>query len=725
VLIERDGHQLLPELYYVPKGAIEAERQNPGSQERLPNENLPLVWAQSLYFLGQMLSEGLITPGDIDPLGRHLHIRHQRQPIVQVALLAENDALQAQLAAYGFFSQTPQQLEPIHVRQAQELSTAYTQIGRNDKLKLSGRPKRRLRSLTTARIYRICGETIVFLPSFLDQQQFYLTFDTKFLITQIRAEIAYTQRHWSLLGRPTMTLLLTDSMLKAKDGSIDPAPLLALLQELKAGSCNGVQVKLGQLNQLMLTASTERFEFLHEFEFAQSAVRNARPDCRYLAFNPRRSMPLSITQEFTLESETDIKPLLNSLRQSDNLYEQVELLSALIRLRGFEFDTGLGQPERTVTVSDLLSEIYRKAGEHKLWGVVRRVAGLNDQVSMSLSDAVTDILVRQKQIAVGRAYSEASLITQPMGPEEIMEKIKEFCREDIRDRVLTQEILIYLSLLIRSEPTLFKGFLTIRVGYMILLLTAELAQQENLTQDEAYDHLMQLSPHEIQSRLRHVLAGFEGLDKTVFEQESLTANQEVTAIEWVVREENEPDAPASENWLRKRQLDGSINRVPTDFYPSVWRVLKHCRGLVIGDKFERRNRLDHEIVLEMTPGEKNFALRVEHLLNKIQAPEYHQVNVEALMELSAIADSNPDLQIQDYIVLDVLIGHAVRLAFLDANPQLVGNYANHKAAAWRSFYETSPYDCARYIAKALQFLTRPRPSRRQEAEVADKQPQQV
>jgi phosphorylase kinase alpha/beta subunit len=60
LLVERDGLKLLPELYYVPKAAIAAEKKAPQSQTRLPNENIPLVWAQSLYLLGQMLSEGLL-----------------------------------------------------------------------------------------------------------------------------------------------------------------------------------------------------------------------------------------------------------------------------------------------------------------------------------------------------------------------------------------------------------------------------------------------------------------------------------------------------------------------------------------------------------------------------------------------------------------------------------------------------------------------------------------
>ncbi|MFM8966654.1 MAG: glycoside hydrolase family 15 protein, partial [Vulcanococcus sp.] len=46
VAVEVDGVELYPELYVVPKGAIAAERRNPGSQERQPNDNVPLLWTQ-------------------------------------------------------------------------------------------------------------------------------------------------------------------------------------------------------------------------------------------------------------------------------------------------------------------------------------------------------------------------------------------------------------------------------------------------------------------------------------------------------------------------------------------------------------------------------------------------------------------------------------------------------------------------------------------------------
>lgn len=697
LLVEHNGFHLLPELYYVPKQAIAAERANPYSQTRLPNDNVPLVWAQSLFYLGQLLEEGLIAPGDIDPLNQHLRMGQHPKPTVQVVLLAEDEALQSELAAYGIATQTPSQVEPVQVRQAGELVQVFTQIGRNDKLGLTGRPMRRLRSLTTSRIFKIRGETIAFLPSFLDQQQFYLTLDYHFLIEQIRGELAYVWTHWSYLGRPTVALLLTRDLLK------EEAPLLALMEELREGRCGLVPVRLGRLQELMLTTATERFDFIHDFAFTADPVQDAQPRPYSLLFSSDRNYPLGTTQEFLLEYETNPSLLLDNLRQSDNLYEQIELLEALHRLNGLDFDTGFGGPGQPVTVADLLDEVYNKAGQLRLWAIIRRSAGLLDKVDVSLSDAVTDILVRQKQIAIGKSYSEDSLITSPLSAADLMEKIREFVRQDIRDRPLTQEILIYLSVLIKTDPHLFKGFLTLRVGYLILLITSGLAQEMNLTQDEAYDHLMQLSPYEVKTRLYKVLAGYEELNQTLFQQESLRVRQ-LQSIEWVVSSTAAPEADDTD-WLKKRQMDGALTRVPRDFYPSVWKVLKHCKGLVIGDKIDRRNRLDSDLLLEMTPGEKNFALRVEHLLNKIQSPEYRQVNIEALVELAAIADHNPDLQIEDYIVMDVFIGHAVRLAWLDKHPEDEHRYDERKAIAWRAFYTTSPYACADYLLKALRFLT--------------------
>ena len=68
--VEQDGEQLFPELYRVPDDQVDQERQVPGSQPRQANANLPLIWTQSLVWVGDMLLARLITPEDLDPCER-------------------------------------------------------------------------------------------------------------------------------------------------------------------------------------------------------------------------------------------------------------------------------------------------------------------------------------------------------------------------------------------------------------------------------------------------------------------------------------------------------------------------------------------------------------------------------------------------------------------------------------------------------------------------------
>jgi phosphorylase kinase alpha/beta subunit len=56
------------------------------------------------------------------------------------------------------------------------------------------------------------------------------------------------------------------------------------------------------------------------------------------------------------------------------------------------------------------------------------------------------------------------------------------------------------------------------------------------------------------------------------------------------------------------------------------------------------------------------------------------------------------------LVLDVLIGHAVRLSWLDHHPEHQDCYADYKASAWNAFYAQSPHQCAMFVAQALRFL---------------------
>ena len=168
--------------------------------------------------------------------------------------------------------------------------------------------------------------------------------------------------------------------------------------------------------------------------------------------------------------------------------------------------------------------------------------------------------------------------------------------------------------------------------------------------------------------------------------------------------------PAPRSTLPEQQTqlqEPALQRVPRNFHAGIWDLLHHCRGIVIGDKLERRNRLESAPLLsEKTPGERNFAALVEQLLGKIEAPEYRQLCTETLLTLIAFVTANPQVQFDDDLALDVVIGHAVRVGWQEQNPEVSpADYGLHKGDAWDLFYRSSPAQCRRWQLLALQQLT--------------------
>jgi len=235
----------------------------------------------------------------------------------------------------------------------------------------------------------------------------------------------------------------------------------------------------------------------------------------------------------------------------------------------------------------------------------------------------------------------------------------------------------------------------------MLLLTSELAVEKTLSQDEAFEALCSEAPHAIRKRLRAVLGDLEHARAALQRGEQLHVSGRV---QWSVPDPLE-ETPGGGDWLQHRIRLGSFQKVPRDFYAGIWSLLQHCRGLVIGDKLERRNRLNSSLVLEKTPGERNFAAQVDHLLSRIKAPEYRQLCSECLLSLMAFVEANPEVRFEDDLALDVVIGHAVRVGWQQSHPSLrPESYPQHKAQAWGQFYRSSPGDCRRWQVTALREL---------------------
>ena len=699
VLVERDGQHLLPELYYVPSDAIDAERAQPQSQPRLPNANVPLVWAQSLYLLARMVHTGVLGAHEIDPLGRR-RPQVPRRPVVQLLFIAEDEALQAHLSEHGILTETEQDIAPVVVCHPDQIAAAHGQVGRNDSLNLTGRSARALKSLTTSRVYKLQGKTVVCLASFFIQQEFYLAYDVDFLVRRFESELAYLHHNWTGRGRPTVTVLLTKALLEdASDG------FFAFMHKVASGVVDRIPVKVGRLHELIPTATFERIDDLFDYVVPASPLAELVQKPKALA-SPGKQMRLHSSVELDIDTTDEPSKLLARLAESDNLYEQIELLGALSRLQPLEDVVHIRGEDSTLL--QLLEEVYEQAGRLRLWAVVRGAAGLLRKVDVDLHLAVGAILVRQKDIQVGRAYSDESLITKPVPEHELLSKINTFCRDDIRDHVLTQELILYISLLIKAKPHLFGELLTIRVSHLILLLASDIARKHQLTPDEGYERLMDLAPSQIQRLLETVLARYHELEGLPQEQEQLHAQATIHPLGWTQDLGFEKLKAPNDGWLAWRQHRGIIDRRPPNFYANAWRLFRHVQGIIIGDKLERRNRMDSNIVLsDMTAGEKSFALWLEHLLNRVHSPEYRQLNIEALNVLSSFFDQNPTLKIDDALSVDAILGHAVRLSFVQAHPEHDADYNDYKAQAWDQFYALSPTRSSTLLVEALKLLLIP------------------
>lgn len=699
--VEKDGLLLLPELYFVDLDHIEAERAEPGSQPRVANANVPLVWTQSLYVLGCLLHEGLITTDELDPVAAHKRIGHKYRSPVLVGLLAENDSVKDRLAARGLWSETVDQLDPVRVLPPLELARVFNVVGQNRTLGLTGRPQRRPRSLATAQLYQLGGESCVFLPQFQNRDTFYLASDNRLLCEKVQAELKYVSRHWDQDKQPLMMLYLTETMTSA----VDADAVFDLVAELSGGSCNGVTVRTGSILTLLDDVGTERIDDLNDYYVpdALSLVRLRRKNWLPEADHCRPSQPSALA---LLEPTEGLDQQRQRLLASTNLREQMDIVTDWAQVHGLDFEPGIGP---RVTVKVLLEEVYRKAGSRHEWSVLRKAAGVLGKYWGGLEDSVAEILARQRIINVGRAYSDQGLIRMPLSNRETLALIRQNCGADVREAILNQEILVILSVIMRGEPELFDGMMTVRPGHLAQLMMGRFAQEATLEPDQAFERLAAMSPFDIQTRIRDILESYSEEVGRLFSTEALHLRTAPGVLHradvpTVGLAEATPDAEVAD-WHTWREEQGVMPRFPESFHQRLWTVLQQCRGIVVGDRFEPRSRLQSDLVTShMTGGEPQFAQLVERLLSQIESPAYRQMSVEALAALMAFAEANPALELDDFVILDVVISHAVRLSWQYDHGSQADAYNQFRGEAWQLFYRTPPEAVRYWLLESLTYL---------------------
>uniref|UniRef100_A0A672IH41 Phosphorylase b kinase regulatory subunit n=1 Tax=Salarias fasciatus TaxID=181472 RepID=A0A672IH41_SALFA len=750
ILIKQtDGIRLLPELYSVPPEKVEEEYVNPHSVERVALGKLPLKWGQSLYVLGNLLAEGFLAPGEIDPLNRRFSTIPKPDVVVQVSILAETEEIKALLLKNGIDVETVADIHPIHVQPSRVLSHIYARLGRNPRLGLTGRPYRRIGVLGTAKFYIIRNTIFSFTPQFIDHQQFYLALDNKMIVEMLRTEIAYLASRWRMTGRPTVTFPISQTMLTEDHSNLDPA-VVATLKKLQDGYYGGARIQTGKLSEFLTTSCCAHLSFLDgkasgsmgrrddkfgcddegdgdgyaddlatylDHLLAHSAPKKPKPAVgglgRFKAVaaktrdmvslknkaqdlnvhnvnmylpnklfrSPQPSLNLTDSTasheapvSFSViprdaSGAIDHAALALLLRDTQNLQDQADILYILFKDKGMDWDTRLNG--KGTTVRSLLTDLYEKAGELKHWSLIRMISGMLKKKVEELDSACSDLLAHQKHLTVGLpSEPREKTITAPIPPDQLAALIDEASDGNISVAILTQEIMVYLAMSIRTQPSLFSEMFRLRIGLIIQVMATELAQSLNCSGEEATESLMSLAPSELKSLLHHILSGKEfGVQRSVRELDAgvspaisihhlghtgatkseragiskLKSDMKLVgcgryrlpSIESLDIPDSIPAAKDTRHgqWLRRRRLDGALNRVPVGFYQKVWKILQKCHGLSI-EGFV----LPSSTTQEMTPGEIKFSVHVETVLNRVPQPEYRQLLVEAILVLTMLAD---------------------------------------------------------------------------------------
>ncbi|XP_055799553.1 phosphorylase b kinase regulatory subunit alpha, skeletal muscle isoform-like [Salvelinus fontinalis] len=801
---QKDGLSLLPELYSVPADKVDEEYVNPHSVERVPMGKLPLMWGQSLYILGNLMADGFLAPGEIDPLNRRLSTVSKPDVVVQVSILAETDHIKHLLMKQGIDAETLEDFHPIRVQPSRVLSHIYARLGRNQRLGLTGRPYRRIGILGTSKFYIIRDTVFSFTPQFIDHQEFYLALDNHMILEMLRNDLSYLASRWRITGCPTVSFPISSNMLTDDHEGVDPA-VLAVLRKLQDGYYGGARVQTGKLSKFMNTSCCSQLSFMDDEvdDLAQyldqllsipkhsekisshkgglnrfralarktremvSLVHKARElDIHnvhmYLPTKLFRSRQPSLhlvdvdgsgsnatpPAQMNLPRDTtgaiDYQALVQVLKQTQNLQDQADILYIFFKDKGMDWDTKLHG--KGSTVRRLLSSLYDKAGNLKHWGLVRMISGMLRKKVEELDEACSDLLAHQKHLTVGLPPEpREKTISAPMPPDKLAKLIDVASENNLTIAILTQEIMVFLAMCIRTQPKLFSEMFRLRIGLIIQVMATELAQSLNCSGEEATECLMNMSPSELKNLLHHILSGKEfGLMKSVRpgatgtdsiaiqdispNSKSVGGSKHLSKVRKLSLSVHSLDIeniesgryrlPSIESlqsatekmavrdsrhgqWLRRRRLDGALNRVPVGFYQKVWSILQKCDGLSIVGCI-----LPASTTREMTPGEIKFAVHVETVLNRVPQPEYRQLLVEAILVLTLLAEVELE-SIGSVIHVDKIVHMASEMFYHDqkvlgADDNLLEK--DHSNGICRLLYDSAPsgrYGTMPYLCKAV------------------------
>lgn len=663
VMVEVDGKQLLPELYFVDQEELEAERENPGSQPRKPNENIPLVWAQSLYYTGLMLDEGLLEANDLDPL--KLRTRSTKTTKSQIALvvLAENDSVKQQLAAHGVISETFDEILPINVIAASELVECYRNVGSNAKLALTGRPKRRFQGLATAQTYQINNQRYLSLSSLQYDENNYRLFDASLTSANLSREISYLAKNWINNEVAVFNYLITQDMCDSVDANV-------LLDEIRNLQLKTSHPDVGYASA-NLAFRASRVNQLNVPNFTVKTLTNS----------PMTSSAHTYAFDLLLLPDTIQQELISSEKSDDASYKQIHTWLSTYKL----CDQLSNNEALSITFEQLIQGIYTRSQHKQFWLTARLCFSLLSLDHKDLADDVSLVCARHISLMVGDKNqlvltAEHALLK----PKALINLLDNACNQ-LLERTLVQELLVILGNTIRTRTSDFNGLRSIKLNNLLALCA-----KHDVCTDDTLVLLSSQAPHVLSQLVQEVLSK---------QQQVFIDDVQFNFCDNVINhpQDNFNDAMGT-NWLEWRSERGLITRIDDEMLADIWQSLAHTKCIVFADVPDANEVLDQQARSSMTPREESFARCIDSLIQHLQPIYYKSAILETLFAFTFYCKKHPEINIEK-IVLGRVLSDAATLCI-----ETEGN-KNPGETCLEIFMKKSPQTLQHYLKKTLSTLT--------------------
>ncbi|GAA3978760.1 glycoside hydrolase family 15 protein [Allohahella marinimesophila] len=612
--IKRDGVALLPELFSVPLGSIDAEKAEPGSQPRVANENLPLIWAQSLFYTGQLLESGLLTPDDLECSGLRKNRSQTHETQIALVVLAEDDGVKARLDAANVLSETLRDIAPVRVVAANNLGDIYAGVGASPALGLSGRPRRSLQSLMTSQTFVIEGNEFLCLSWLQSFTQDYRTADGRLLALMLEWEIDYTLQHWFYDEVAVITVLATESMLSSSDSSELMKYLRALQQRSKSKA-------VGYATASLAVRASRRHHL------GPSAHHADAQNTHLLAALGR----LSTASE---QSAVGRASLVSSQLAKSDLTQWAAITETFSR--------------------DERKQLYQAALRSGHWMLGRCLFVALGYEHRDTSEAIVWLCSRHITLIIGRAASGSIMLS---GLQSIRLAAELFYPDTMLpvERTVTAEVLVTLGAIARTQPDLLEGLRTIEVSTLLDQAartgSADQSDQDEKQHESLLRTLLSWSPSKLVSTLTTLLR-----DQRARYQQAVDSSFSFLGFGHddmgIARGGRNGDASGSEplagvdvsaNWFQWRLTQGLLTRLEPAFLEALWHVLDQLPAIVFSDAATTNAVLHCETVRgSTTAGEESFAQMIDQLLGRVHPAYYRTAVIEALGALAQFCQSQPE-----------------------------------------------------------------------------------